>query len=132
MPQPPFTERDLTNTENYLKTYAVCFRMLQCERIDARRSPEDSSSVDPLFKAKMYHVRRFVMALPNTDEKLFLYYHYIRGDSMTRCASLFGLSRSSAYRLRLRALALATKALQDAGDAKDAGDAPYFSFAKEK
>ena len=131
MPQSPFTERDLTDTENYLKTYAVCFRMLQCERIDARRASDDRSpSVGPIFKAKMYHVRQFVMALPNTDEKLFLYYHYIRGDSISRCASLLGLSRSSTYRLRLRALAFATECLRK--DARDAEDAPYFSFAKEK
>ena len=41
--------------------------------------------------------------LPNSDEKLLLYYHYVKGENVERCAELLGISRSSGFRLKKRA-----------------------------
>ena len=57
-----------------------------------------------LVRAKMYEVRHFIMNMENRDEKLLLYYHYIRGESVEKCAELLGISRSSGFRLKKRAL----------------------------
>ena len=64
-----------------------------------------------LARAKMFDVRHFILGLGNCDEKLFLYYHYVKGESTERCSELLGLSRRSAFRLKRKALGLAYAAL---------------------
>ena len=59
----------------------------------------------PLARARMFAIRHDLMKMENSDEKLLLYYHYIRGESVERCAELLGISRSSAFRIKKRALA---------------------------
>ncbi len=56
------------------------------------------------IKAKIFEVKRFVTSLPPDDRKLFLFYHYIRCETVERCAELLKISRRSAYRLKRRAL----------------------------
>ena len=75
---------------------------------------EDFDSTDreildeaPLARAKMFGVRHFILGLDNSDEKLFLYYHYIKNESVERCGELLGISRRTAYRLKEKALSLA-------------------------
>ena len=53
---------------------------------------------------KMFEIRRFVLSLGAKNEKLFLFYHYIHGESVGRVAELMGISRRSAFRLKKRAL----------------------------
>ena len=53
---------------------------------------------------RMFDVRRFVLSLSSCNEKLFLFYHYIHGESAGRVAELMKLSRRSAFRLKRRAL----------------------------
>ncbi len=62
---------------------------------------------EPLARARMYAVRHFILDLPNGDEKLFLYYHYIKGHSVMRCADMLGVCERSGFRLKHRALAMA-------------------------
>ena len=66
-----------------------------------------------LARARMYEIRHFINSLPNCDEKLFLYYRYVRGESVERCAEMLGISRSSAYRLKNRALSLAASVMAE-------------------
>ena len=54
--------------------------------------------------ARMFGVRRFVLSLNSCNEKLFLFYHYIHGESTGRVAELMKISRRSAFRLKRRAL----------------------------
>ena len=56
---------------------------------------------------KMFRLRRFVLSLGAQKEKLFLFYHYIHGESVERCAELMDISRRTAYRLKKRAVAYA-------------------------
>ena len=60
---------------------------------------------------KMFSLRRFVLSLGGCNEKLFLFYHYIHGESVERCAELIKISRRSAFRLKKRALAFAGRKL---------------------
>lgn len=69
----------------------------------------------PLAKAKMYEVRHFVLSLGNCDEKLLLYYHYLKGDSVAKCAELLGVSERTAFRLKIKALKLAFHEAQKRG-----------------
>ena len=59
---------------------------------------------EALVKAKMFEIKMFVTSLPPDERKLFLYYYYIKGETVERCGELLGISRRTAYRLKVRAL----------------------------
>lgn len=106
------TEEEKALIENYLKGFLLCRRMLALKRyedeyFDTAEWNCESPAEFTVVKAKMYEIRHFIMDMPNSTEKLLLYYHYVRNDSVEKCAELLGMSRSSAFRLKRRALALA-------------------------
>ena len=76
----------------------------------------------PLARALMFEVRHFILSLPNCDEKLFLYYHYVKGNTVPRCAELLGIARSSAFRMKKRALGMAIEKAREDGLIEKLGD----------
>jgi len=112
---------DSAAVEQYLRRYLLDHRMMQAEmrrreRRDMMRSAgqawEDGNSGESgvLFcRARMYEVQEFIRSLPDGEEKLFLYDHYICGESVPRIAEDLDISDRSAYRLRRRALDLAAR-----------------------
>lgn len=105
-------EEQREKIENYLKSYGFCYRLMAMKNYEDKYfdtmvwEPESPAKFS-LARAKMYEVRHFILDLPNSDEKLLLFYHYVRMNSVERCAELLGVSRSSAFRLKKRALAKA-------------------------
>ncbi len=70
---------------------------------------ESMSPYDPditVLRAELFFIRRSVLRLPESPEKLLLYRHFLCGDTMEKCAERLGISRRSVFRLRLRALEL--------------------------
>ena len=65
---------------------------------------EDPTDTSHAIMAKMFSLRRFVLSLSADDERLFLFYHYIHGESVGRVGELMKISRRSAFRLKKRAL----------------------------
>ncbi len=122
MPRTPLGKQEKEFIEGYLKTYALNKKLLGIEKYHKEYFHDSSrflGSIDaqmldeaPLARARMFSVRHFILALPNSDEKLFLYYHYIKGESAERCAELLGISRRSAFRLKNRALIIAYNSLK--------------------
>ena len=72
---------------------------------EGKRYALPGSDVD--IKMKMFEIRRFILSLGNCNEKLFLFYHYIHGESVGRCAELMGQAPRSMFRLKKRALVFA-------------------------
>lgn len=117
MPRTPLGKEQKKEIEGYLKTYILNKKLLGIERYHKDYFPSkmpyldmtDAKMLDeaPLARARMFSIRHFILDLPNSDEKLFLYYHYIKGESTERCAELLGISRRSAFRMRNRALEMA-------------------------
>ena len=105
------TKEEFSETENYLKTYGFYKKLLRLDRYEQEYFGRDSdrSGELSLAHAKMFEVRHFIMMMQNCDEKLLLYHHYVKGESVERCAELLGISRSSGFRLKKRALTLATE-----------------------
>ena len=106
------TDADLRSVENYLNSYKFCRRMLNLKNyeqkyFDTLEWERESPAEFTLARAKMFEVRHFILDLPNEDEKLLLYYHYVRGETIERCGELLGVSRSSAFRMKKRALGIA-------------------------
>ena len=101
-------------TENYLKGYQLNRKLLRLERYEKEYLSSDDSDIEafgeaPLARARMFEIRHFVMKMENSEEKLLLYYRYIKGQTMERCAELLGVSRSTAFRMKIRALEKAAK-----------------------
>lgn len=103
------TEEQRELTENYLKSYGFCYRLMAMKNyedkyFDTMVWEPESPAKFTLARAKMYEVRHFILDMPNSDEKLLLFYHYVRMTPVERCAELLGISRSSAFRLKKKAL----------------------------
>ena len=114
----PLSKEQKNKIEDYLNTYLTSKKLLRMERYHKEYMSDsgydnfndtDREMLDeaPLARAKMFGVRHFILSLENSDEKLFLYYHYIKNESVERCGELLGISRRSAFRLKSKALALA-------------------------
>lgn len=110
---------EIKRAENYLKGYRINGKLLRLDRYE-KEYFKDKGVVDyesigevPLSRARMYEVRHFINSLPNCDEKLFLYYHYVKGQNVERCGELLGVSRSTAFRMKKRAHIMAVLALRE-------------------
>ena len=95
----------LNEVQNRLSCY-VLYRD-SIERAGLKKS--DTQFDEMSLRAAMFAIRRSVMRLPDSREKLLLYNHFIRGESLEACAELIGISRRSVFRLKLRALELYIK-----------------------
>ena len=103
--------------EGYLNSYRVSLRMLEMNsyeqeffayRPEPAHVPEESEAY---LRGKMYEIRAFILGMPECDEKLLLYYHYVHGENLMRCAELLRVSRATVYRLKKRALEAAARHL---------------------
>ncbi len=116
MPKQQLTQAQKTKITSFLQGYETNKKMLALSEYEqnffnSSTKLSDMPSEEPLARAKMYTVRHFILSLSNSDEKLFLYYHYIKKLSVSRCAEMLGISERSGFRLKDRALCLAYKQL---------------------
>ncbi|MBE6707182.1 MAG: hypothetical protein E7577_06020 [Ruminococcaceae bacterium] len=108
--------------QSYLEEYGTSRKLLRLESYENQflgGAPYSEPDIDilseaPFARAKMYGVRHFILSIKNGDEKLFLYYRYVKGEPMERCAELLGVSERSVYRLQTRALTTAYNLLSSA------------------
>ena len=112
--QPDISPDALEEMKNFLSGYKLSRDLLELEKYEreflrsrewANERPGDLS----LARAKMFEIRHFILSLPNSNEKILLYLHYIDCEPIERCAGIMSISRSSAFRLKRKALALACK-----------------------
>ena len=111
------TDAQKKKTENFLLGYRKNKLMLQIEKyeednydeFDIDKYEENPDVTNELIGARMemYKIRHFIMDLPNGEEKLLLYFHYVKGESIEHCSELIGVSRRSAFRLKHKAMYIA-------------------------
>jgi DNA-directed RNA polymerase specialized sigma subunit len=108
---------DILKVEEYLKGYSLNRKLVELEKYEkeyfggneAEWEEQELPAELPLARVRMFEIRHFVMGLPNCEEKLLLYYRYIKGESIESCAELLGVSRSTVYRIKDKALKLAAR-----------------------
>ncbi len=103
------TQDRIFEMDNYLRGYQINRKLLRLDRYEREYFHINEEDIEafgeaPLARARMFEIRHFIMGMENGDEKLLLYYHYIKGESVERCGELLGISRSTAFRLKRRAL----------------------------
>ena len=113
-------KKDRERIINFLKGYALNRKLLVLDRYEkqymrASCAEEMIISEVAFARPRMYEIRNFIMSLENSDEKLLLYYHFIKGEPIEKCAELLGISRSSGFRLKNRALDMAARAAIEKG-----------------
>ena len=114
--------KELKMVENFLRGYVSNKRQLKLEKYEAiyfgrARGVDEAWYHEPeKAKERMDRVHSFVTEMDNGEEKLLLYFHYVRGESIEKCAELLGVSRSTAFRLRKRALRMACICAKARGD----------------
>ena len=94
--------RKLLDMHNYNNNYFGNAEIFQ--KNEAQRRGESFPGDKCEIMARMFEIRRFVLSLGAENEKLFLFYHYVHGESVGRVAELMRISRRSAFRLKSRAL----------------------------
>ena len=114
MTLPSISAEEIRQIENYLKGYQFYQKLLRLDRYEKQyfhtsEWEAESPGELPLARAKMFEIRHAIMAIPNCEEKLLLYYHFIKDEPVERCAELLGVSRSSAFRMKKRALVMAAE-----------------------
>lgn len=103
---------EIEKIKNYLCGYKLYRSILELEKyerefIHSHQWTSERPGDITLAKAQMFEIRHFVLDLPNSNEKIILYLHYIDCEPIERCADIMNISRSSAFRLKKKALALA-------------------------
>lgn len=123
----------IKKAEDYLSEYTVFRKLLEMNIYEKNYFGKSDKTLDvegkalalpgsePEIRMKMFEIRRFVLSLGNCNEKLFLFYHYVHGESVERCAELIKISRRSAFRLKHRALSFAGRKLESYFERKKDG-----------
>ena len=114
MTLPSISAEEINQIDDYFKGYLFYQKLLRLDRYEKQyfhtsEWEHEAPGELGLARAKMFRIRHAIMAIPNCDEKLLLHYHYIKGEPVERCAELLGVSRSSAFRMKKRALVLAAE-----------------------
>ena len=101
---------------NFLCSYRLCADLLYLQRYERKRAKpfDEKFECDELldgneacWRARMFAVGSMVAKMKNGREKLMIFYHYIRGESIEHAASLLNVSRRTGYRLHSRGLSSA-------------------------
>lgn len=109
-------EEQIDKVKKFLESYGTNKKMLKMMRYEREYFSEEGDADDSclipggdevLIKSRMFEVRRFVANFEDSNCKLLLFYHYIKGFSVEKCAEMMNTSRTSGFRLKKRALALA-------------------------
>lgn len=128
------TAEELEKARDYLCSYRTGLCMLNCAEYERRYmsgsggntgfvcldgegkeySGFDGGDLDgTLLRTRMFGVRSFIESLRcDTETKMVLFWHYIKGRSVSECAELIDISRAGAYRKRKHGLEVAARALR--------------------
>ncbi len=104
-------------TKNFLLSYGTNKRLLSMIEYEKEYFSNDSEpdatcdahSEEVLIRSRMLEVRRFINNIEDGNCRLMLFYHYIRGFPVEKCAEMMNISRTSGFRLKKKALLLAAQ-----------------------
>ena len=111
--EPNQNQERIEAVRNFLCGYQLCLDMLNLRRYERKRSYQFDDEFDgedilsgneAYWRARMFAVGSLIEKMKNGREKLMIYYHYVRGESIEHAANLLDISRRTGYRLHQRGL----------------------------
>ena len=111
--EPNQNQARIEAVRNFLCGYQLCLDMLNLRRYERKRAYQFDDEFDgedilsgneAYWRARMYAVGSLIEKMKNGREKLMIYYHYVRGESIEHAANLLDVSRRTGYRLHERGL----------------------------
>ena len=120
-----FNENDaVCEMKKYFEGYGASKKLLRMMKYEKDYFPheneDDSEDIllvpggdETMLKAKMYDIRRFIVGMDDGNEKTLLFYHYIKGFSVEKCSEMMDIGRTSAFRLKKKALLSAAKRMEE-------------------
>ena len=121
---------------NYLCGYRLCAQMLELWRYDRKRaryadelfvSSELLGAEETVWRMRMQEIENTVLSLVGARERRLLFYRYLRGERMERCAELIGVSRRTAFRIHQRALLVVGCILERRKNCEKTNNQPSFA-----
>ena len=106
-------ELRIAAARDYLSGYQLCIDMLNIRRYERKRAKRFGDAChdadiltgsEAYWRARMYEVEHLISSLRNGREKLILYSHYIKGESIELASDLLGISRRTGYRVHRKGL----------------------------
>ena len=100
----------------FLERYLVYKKMLngnRYARLYLGAESDADGNDEAFFRARMHAVRHFINHLPDCREKMLLYYRYLQGYPVEKCAEILEVSRRTAFRIAADALRLAADNFQE-------------------
>ena len=102
----------IEGARNFLNSYRTCRELLGLHRYERKRAEREAFSPDEtllagdeaFWRARIYAIGGLLSKMKNGREKLMLYYHFIKGDSVERIAVRLGVSRRTGFRIMSRGL----------------------------
>ena len=133
------SKEEIDAAQNYLLSYRLCEKMLKLRGYERKRAarigtPENAEEIiqasEGHWELQVSEIKELINALPNGREKMVLYCHFIRGESVESAAHVIGISRRTAYRMLQKGLALTALALRER--ARERGDCQNEGCAKDE
>ncbi len=103
----------LKKAEETLLEYRFLEKQLRANRYEREFFGRRATGEDAYLQARAYEIRALILALPPSPEKLFLNLHFLRGHAVEKCAELMDISRSTAFRLKKKAISLFAASLSE-------------------
>lgn len=106
-------QEEIEKAREFLCGFQLCLDLLNLRKYERKRAKEFDESYlcedllsgdESYWHARMYEVSALLGKMKNGREKLILYYHYVRGQSVEHSAGMIGVSRRTGYRLHRRGL----------------------------
>ena len=107
----------IARVKNFLCGYQTCVDMLNLRKHERKRADRFKEVFDgeellmgneTLWRARMHEIGSLIDSMRNSREKVILYYHYIRGESIEHASDILGVSRRTGYRLHDKGLFMAS------------------------
>ena len=107
----------IARVRDFLCGYQLCIDMLNLRKYERKRADRFEEIFDgedilmgneAIWRARMHEIGALIDGMRNCREKIILYYHYIRGESIEHAANLLGVSRRTGYRLHDKGLFMAS------------------------
>ena len=109
----------MREAHRYLREYSVFRNLIENKTFDNRHFGNPRNYIAPrvageegyelvaIARVRMFEIRRFITSLPSGDEKVFLFLHYVHGETIESCAEKLDKSYRQTFRLKKSALLLA-------------------------